>query len=95
MALDETTVRRIARLARLEVPEADIPHLAQDLDRIIHWVEQLNAIETDGVEPMTSVVDVSLPHRADAVTAGDEAEKVLANAPRRALDYFAVPKVVE
>jgi aspartyl-tRNA(Asn)/glutamyl-tRNA(Gln) amidotransferase subunit C len=95
MALDTAAVKRIARLARIAVPEADLPHLANELSGILKWVEQLEAVETVGVKPMTSVVAVTLPMRADEVTDGGIQEKVLANAPDPARGFFTVPKVVE
>jgi aspartyl-tRNA(Asn)/glutamyl-tRNA(Gln) amidotransferase subunit C len=95
MALDPEAVRRIARLARLAVPESDLPGLAKELSGILNWVEQLEAIDTEGVEPMTSVVELTLPMRDDVVTDGGQAEKIVANAPAAVHGYFAVPKVVE
>jgi aspartyl-tRNA(Asn)/glutamyl-tRNA(Gln) amidotransferase subunit C len=95
MALDTEAVRRIARLARLAVPESDLAGLAKELSGILTWVEQLEAIDTKGVEPMTSVVELTLPMRDDVVTEGGRAEQVVANAPAAAHGYFAVPKVVE
>jgi aspartyl-tRNA(Asn)/glutamyl-tRNA(Gln) amidotransferase subunit C len=95
MALDTAAVKRIARLARIAVPEADLPHLAGEISGILKWVEQLEAVDTAGVEPMTSVVAVTLPMRDDAVTDGGIQEKVLANATDPARGFFTVPKVVE
>ena len=95
MALDTAAVKRIARLARIAVPENELPHLAGELSGILKWVEQLDSVDTAGVEPMTSVVAVTLPMREDAVTDGGMPEKVLANAPDPARGFFTVPKVVE
>lgn len=95
MALDIATVRRIARLARIRVPEDELPVMAEELSRIMAWIEQLNAVDTSNVEPMTSVADIRLPQREDKVTDGGNPEKVLANAPDRQGNFFAVPKVVE
>lgn len=95
MALDKSTVRNIASLARIRVPEDDLDGLAQELSNILGWIEQLNEVDTDGVEPMASVTDVTYPDRADEVTDGGIADDVLANAPDRENSYFAVPKVVE
>lgn len=95
MALDTETVRRIAHLARVRVPEADLEPLAGELSNILTWVEQLNEVDTDGVPPMTSVVALTLPMRDDAVTDGDKQDDILANAPDGAPGFFAVPKVVE
>ena len=95
MSLDKATVARVARLARIHVPEDDLDRLAGELNQIIGWVEQLAEVDTDGVEPMTSVVAMDLPLRADVVTEGEEAERVLANAPENHDGYFVVPRVVE
>lgn len=95
MSLDKATVARIARLARLEVPDDQLETVAGELDHILAFVEQLNEVNTQGVAPMTAVVEMVLRMRADKVTEGGDPEKVLANAPERAGDYFVVPKVVE
>ena len=95
MALDAATVKRIAFLARIRVPEEDLEGLAGELSNILGWVEQLGEVDTDGVEPMTSVNAAVLSMRADAITDGDDLERVLANAPEREGPFFAVPKVVE
>ena len=95
MSIDKATVATIARLARIDVPEADREHLAGELSNILTWVEQLGEVDTGGVAPMTSVVDMTLPTRADMVTEGDDAENILANAPERKDGFFVVPKVVE
>ena len=95
MALDTADVKRIARLARIAVPDEELPGLAKELNGLLEWVEQLNSVDTAGVEPMTSVVAVTLPMRADAVSDGGVPEKVLANAPERVRGFYAVPKVVE
>ena len=95
MALEIADVKRIARLARIAVPAEELPGLAKELNGLLDWVEQLKEVDTAGVEPMTSVVAVTLPMREDVVTDGGIPDKVLANAPDRARGYFAVPKVVE
>lgn len=95
MALDKETVRRIAHLARLKVPEGDLDGLAGELNNILSWVEQLDALDTSDVAPMTSVVARDLPMREDAVTDGGYADRVIANAPDPARGFFTVPKVVE
>jgi aspartyl-tRNA(Asn)/glutamyl-tRNA(Gln) amidotransferase subunit C len=95
MPLDTDTVRRIAHLARIRVPDENLPALAGELEQILGWVEQLSEVDTDGVEPMTSVADMTQPMREDEVTDGDCRDKILANAPGGVGDYFAVPKVVE
>ncbi|MEL0013443.1 MAG: Asp-tRNA(Asn)/Glu-tRNA(Gln) amidotransferase subunit GatC [Alphaproteobacteria bacterium] len=95
MALDTDTVKRIARLARIHVDEADLAPLADELNNIIGWVEQLEEVDTDGVEPMTSVVEMVQRLRADEVTDGGVRDKVLANAPESDDGFFVVPKVIE
>lgn len=95
MALDPDTVRRIAALARLQIAEAQIGPLADELSGILRWVEQLGEVDTAGVAPLTSAVDATLPMRADVVTDGGQAAAIIANAPLPIDDYFAVPKVVE
>ncbi len=95
MSLDKATVAKIASLARLRVPEADLDRLAGELNQIIGWVEQLNEVDTENVPPMNSVVAVDLPRRDDAVTDGDVRDKVLANSPDAHDGFFAVPKVME
>jgi len=95
MSLDTETVRRIADLARIRVPEAQLAAIAADLNGIMRWIEQLNEVDTEGVAPMTGVADFPLPMRDDVVTDGGQPEKVLSNAPDRAENFFAVPKVVE
>ncbi|HUN46676.1 MAG TPA: Asp-tRNA(Asn)/Glu-tRNA(Gln) amidotransferase subunit GatC [Stellaceae bacterium] len=95
MALDKATVARIATLARIKVPESDLERLAGELSGILTWIEQLNEVSTDGVEPMASVAEMTLPMREDKVTDGGQPEKILANAPQQALGFFLVPKVVE
>ncbi len=95
MSLDKETVKNIANLARIKVADENLDHLAVELSAILHWVEQLNGVDTDGVEPLASVVDVTLPLRADIVSDGDCRDKVLANGPDTVDGFYAVPKVVE
>jgi aspartyl-tRNA(Asn)/glutamyl-tRNA(Gln) amidotransferase subunit C len=95
VSLDEATVARIARLARIAVPDDERAPLATELSRILEWIEQLNEVDTDGVPPMTSVAAMRLAWREDKVTDGNRLEDILANAPERQDGYFVVPKVVE
>lgn len=95
MAIDAATVRKVARLARIAEPETRIEPLARELSGIMDWIEQLAEVNIEGVEPMTSAVSQPAPLREDVVTEGGDPERVLANAPRRAGDFFVVPKVVE
>ncbi|MBT8458964.1 MAG: Asp-tRNA(Asn)/Glu-tRNA(Gln) amidotransferase subunit GatC [Boseongicola sp.] len=95
MSIDTETARRVAKLARIKVEDADLPALAQDFNRILGFVEQLNEVDVEGVEPMTSVTPMRLKRRDDVVTDGNQQDKVLANAPDAREGFFAVPKVVE
>ena len=95
MSVDLAAVRRIARLARIAVSEAEAPHLQGEINAILAFVEALGAVDVEGVEPMTSVIPMKLPLRADVVTDGQIAEFVLANAPLVEDDFFLVPKVIE
>jgi aspartyl-tRNA(Asn)/glutamyl-tRNA(Gln) amidotransferase subunit C len=95
MAIDAETVRKVARLARIREREDRLEPLAAELNGIIQWIEQLAQVDTDGVEPMTSAVAVTLPMREDVVTEGGDARAILANAPRTRDGFFVVPKVVE
>ena len=95
MSIDTETARRVAKLARIKVEDADLPALAQDFNRILGFVEQLNEVDVEGVEPMTSVTPMRLKRRVDEVTDGNQQDKVLANAPDAREGFFAVPKVVE
>ena len=95
MAIDAATVRKVARLARIAEPEEKLEPLARELSGIMSWIEQLAEVDTDGVEPMTTSVAMTLPMREDVVTEGGDPAKVLGNAPKTAKDFFIVPKVVE
>lgn len=99
MSLDKATVRAIADLARIEVREEELDHLAGELSGILHFVEQLAEVNTDGIEPMASVADLTLPMRKDVVTDGGYVDAVLANATDAIREddggFFTVPKVVE
>jgi aspartyl-tRNA(Asn)/glutamyl-tRNA(Gln) amidotransferase subunit C len=95
MSLDKATVARIAHLARIHVPEQDLEPLAGELSTILDWVEQLAEVDTEGVAPMTSVVEIESRWRKDEVTDGDLAEDVLANAPESEMGFYTVPKVME
>ena len=95
MSVDSATVRRVARLARLKVDENDVPRLAGELNSILAFVEQLNEVNVEGVEPLTSVVAFDMRMRDDVVTDGGYAHDVTKNAPASEDDFFMVPKVVE
>lgn len=95
MAIDTDTARRVAKLARIAVDEDALPVLAEELSGILGFMEQLNEVDIDGVEPMTSVTPQRLKRREDVVTDGAQQEAALANAPDAREGFFAVPKVVE
>jgi len=95
MSIDKDTARRVAHLARIRVDEGALDALAGELSHILGFMEQLNEVDVDGVEPMTSVTPMALPRRADEVTDGGYPDRILANAPDAREGFFAVPKVVE
>lgn len=95
MQVDNETVRKIARLARIRVSDAEAAALEGELTDILQWVEQLDEVDTNGIAPMTSVVAMETPQRDDVVDDGGIAERIVANAPVKEDHYFAVPKVVE
>jgi aspartyl-tRNA(Asn)/glutamyl-tRNA(Gln) amidotransferase subunit C len=95
MEVDEATVRRIARLARIKVSAAEAKALENELSGIFEWIKQLDEVDTDAVEPMTRVVAMTLKKRSDEVTDGGIADEVVANAPAADDHFFLVPKVVE
>ncbi len=95
MSVDQNTVRRIARLARIAVSEGDIPHLQGELNAMLAFVEQLNEVDVTGVEPMTSVTPMAMKKRQDGVTDGGYADLVVRNAPETEDNFFLVPKVIE
>ena len=95
MSVDAATVRRIAHLARIAVTEEDVPHLQGELNAILDFVAQLDEVNVEGVEPMTSVTPMRMKKRADIVTDGEIAEKIVMNAPASEDNFFLVPKVVE
>ena len=95
IAIDTATAAKVAKLARIKVDEAALPALAEEFNAILGFIEQLNAVDVSGVEPMTSVTPQRLKRRADQVNDGDQQMQVLANAPDAREGFFAVPKVVE
>ena len=95
MSVTNEQVRHIARLARIAMSDEEIERLAPELNNILGWVEQLAEVNTDGIEPLTAVIDQRLRLREDVVTDGDCREDVLANAPDAQHGFFAVPKVIE
>ena len=95
MSVSTEQVRHIARLARIAMSDAEIERLAPELNNILGWVEQLAEVNTDGVEPLTAVIDQKLRLRDDVVNDGNIRDEVLANAPEAQHGFFAVPKVIE
>lgn len=95
MSVDHATVRRIAKLARIALPEERVEPMMAELNGILRWVEQLQEVNVEGVEPMTSVVAQELRMREDVVTAGGDASAIVGNAPVSEDGFFVVPKVVE
>ena len=95
MSVDKTTVSRVARLARINIDDDRLEPMAQELSSIMNWIEQLNEVNTDAVEPLASVTGHALPMRDDMVNDGGCVDDVLANAPESASGFFVVPKVVE
>ncbi|MGD1015479.1 MAG: Asp-tRNA(Asn)/Glu-tRNA(Gln) amidotransferase subunit GatC [Roseiarcus sp.] len=95
MSVDQAAVRRIAHLARIAVTDAEVPHLQDQINAILSFVDALNAVDVSGVRPMTSVIPMKLPMRDDVVTDGEIEPAVLANAPLAEDGFFVVPKIIE
>lgn len=95
MAVDPETVRHVAKLARVRIEPEQQQALATELSNILRWVDQLNELDTEGVEPMTSVAQMRLKMRKDEVTDGNRREDILANAPEAKHGFFVVPRVVD
>ena len=95
MSVSPEQVRHIAKLARIAMNDEELARLVPELNAIIGWVEQLGEVDTDGVEPLATVIDQKLRLREDVVTDGDIRDDVLANAPEAQHGFFAVPKVIE
>ena len=95
MSVDDTTVRRIAHLARIKVTDDEVPHLRGELNAMLAFVEQLSEVNVDGVEPMTSVTPMDMKKRSDIISDGDIPDAILRNAPAAEDHFFLVPKVVE
>ena len=95
MSVDKDTVKRIARLARLAIDDAQLAPMADELNAILAWVEQLGEVNVEGVPPLTSVVEQKLKMREDAVTDGGYPQDLMKNAPQSEDNFFVVPKVVE
>lgn len=95
MAIDNETVKRVAFLSRLKIEDDKLEETKNEFNKILQWVEQLNEVNTDNIEPLVSVNEENLHCRNDIVNDGNLKTEVLANAPSSEFGYFAVPKVVE
>lgn len=95
MSIDQNTAAKVAKLARIKVEDEALPALATEFNNILGFIEQLNEVDVEGVEPMTSVTPQRLKRREDVVSDGNQQDKILANAPDAREGFFAVPKVVE
>ena len=95
MSVDTKTVKRVARLGRIAVTDAEAENLKGELNAILGFVEQLDEVDVSGVEPMTSAVETTMRLRADDVTDGGKAADIVGNAPASEDNYFMVPKVIE
>ncbi len=95
MSIDRDTAAKVASLARIRVEDGALPALAEEFNAVLGFIEQLNEVDVEGVEPMTGVTPMRLKRRQDVVTDGDMQAKILSNAPDAREGFFAVPKVVE
>jgi aspartyl-tRNA(Asn)/glutamyl-tRNA(Gln) amidotransferase subunit C len=95
MSVDAATVKRVAHLARIALPAEDVATMQGEINAMLVFVEQLNEVDVDGIEPMTSVMPMRMKKRADVVNDGEIADQIIRNAPQSEDDYFMVPKVVE
>ena len=95
MSVSHEQVRHIAKLAQIAMSEEELERLVPELNAIIGWVEQLGEVDTEGVEPLTAVIDQKLRLRDDVVNDGECRDEVLVNAPDAQHGFFAVPKVIE
>ena len=95
MSVNSEQVRHIAKLARIATSDAQIDALVPELNQILGWIEQLSAVDTEGVEPLTAVIDLKQRLRDDVIDDGNIRDKILANAPQAQHGFFAVPKVIE
>jgi aspartyl-tRNA(Asn)/glutamyl-tRNA(Gln) amidotransferase subunit C len=93
--MDKETVRKVAKLAALDLSDKELDQVAPRLSSIIDWIEQLNEVDTDNVEPLANVANIELRLRPDEITDGGYPDKVLANAPEKTQGFFVVPKIVD
>tara|TARA_B100000989_G_scaffold50109_1_gene33065 strand:+ start:341 stop:628 length:288 start_codon:yes stop_codon:yes gene_type:complete len=95
MPINKDTVTKVSNLARIKINEKQLNTVSDELDSVMEWIDTLNEVDTDGVEPVANVTGQKLPLREDKVIDGGYSEKVLKNAPEKESGFFVVPKVVE
>ncbi len=95
MSIDKETVYKIAKLSRIKIDEKDSDKIRSELNSVLDWINELSEVDTDGIEPLSSVTGHKLPQRTDNVTDGDYVDRILKNAPEKSSGFFVVPKVVE
>ena len=95
MSIDKETVYKIAKLSRIKIDEKDSDKIRSELNSVLDWINELNEVDTDGIEPLSSVTGHKLPLRADNVNDGDYVDRILKNATEKSSGFFVVPKVVE
>ncbi len=95
MSIDKETIKNISKLARISLDEKQVDNLSKDLSSIIKFIEKLNKLNTDDIEPLTSIIDASLRFRKDEILEGKIREQILKNSPEKNEEFFVVPKVVE
>jgi aspartyl-tRNA(Asn)/glutamyl-tRNA(Gln) amidotransferase subunit C len=95
MSIDKETIKHISKLARISLDEKQVDNLSKDLSSIIKFIEKLNKLNTDDIEPLTSIIDASLRFRKDEILEGKIREQILKNSPEKNEEFFVVPKVVE
>ena len=95
MSIDKNQVKKVAKLSRISLDDSKLESLSKDLDSILHFVEQLNKLDTKKIEPLTSIVDKTLEHRNDKINDGNIKDQILKNSPDKNEEFFIVPKVVE
>mgnify|MGYP003955306869 CR=1 FL=1 len=95
MSIDKETIKHISKLARISLDEKQVDNLSKDLSSIIKFIEKLNKLNTDDIEPLTSIIDASLRFRKDEILEGKIREQILKNSPEKTDEFFVVPKVLE
>ncbi len=95
MSIDKETVYKIARLSRIKIENENVDKISSELSAVLNWIDELNEVDTDGIEPLSSITGHKLPTRKDEVRDGGYADRILENAPEKSSGFFVVPKVVE